>query len=314
MGLTEVVASLPRHLALLRDLDRDFRRRRYDLLLAVDYPGFNLRLAERARDQGVPVLYYIAPKHWATSSRLTPRFAKAIGRLACILPFEPEYFRSFRVNAEFVGHPLLDREPLKSREESRRKLGIDPAARVVAIFPGSRQQEIRQLWPAFRDAGKGLLEAGRCNRVLVAGVRDMSYPAAAPLSVLQDQSALIWAAADAAIVKSGTATLEGVLAMVPMVVAYRMNPLTGWVARRMLRVPWISLVNLIAKHEVVPELLQDAVNPSALTRAITPVLDPESAAASAQKAGFREVRGALGEPGAAGRVASMCLELLGSRS
>jgi lipid-A-disaccharide synthase len=313
MGLVEVLTSLPRHLALLRVIDRDFRDGTYDLLLAIDYPGFNLRLAERARRNGVPVLYYIAPKHWATSSRLTPRFARAVNQVACILPFEPAFFEPYGVKAEFVGHPLLDRAPLPPREEARRKLGIQQSDRVLAIFPGSRGQEVERMWPAFRDAGKQLLAAGKCHRALVASVRNTAYPEPGALSLLPEQSTWIWAAADAAIVKSGTATLEGALAGVPMVVAYRMNPVTGWIARRMLRVPWISLVNLIAKRDVVPELLQDAVNPSALARAVAPLLEGDSSAVR-QRDAFRDVRSELGNPGASPRVASMCVELLDSRT
>lgn len=312
MGLVEVLASLPRHLALLRELDRDFHGGRYDLLLAVDYPGFNLRLAERARRQGIPVLDYIPPKHWATSSRLTTRFARAVSRVACILPFEPEFLEPFGVPAEFVGHPLRDRQPFPAREEARQRLGIPLTARVLAVFPGSRKQEIEQMWPAFRETATQLLETGQCDRVLVATVPGMSYPGPGTLSLVPEQSESIWAAASAALVKSGTATLEGALAGVPMVVGYRMHPVTGWVARRMIRIPWISLVNLIAKREVVPELLQASVNPSELVQALTPLLDPHAPAVSRQREGFREVGDALGKPGAARRVASMCFELLGS--
>ena len=314
MGLVEVLTSLPRHLALLRHLDQEFRGRKYDLLLAIDYPGFNLRLAERATRNGVPVVYYIPPKHWATSSRLTPRFARAVSRVACILPFEPEYFRSYGIRAEFVGHPLLDREPAPSRDPARRALGIGPAERVVALFPGSRRQEIDQMWPAFRDTGKRLLAAHTVDRVLVATLAGRSYPEPGDASLVGDQPALVWASADAALVKSGTATLEGALASVPMVVAYRMNRFTGWVARRMIRVPWISLVNLIAKRAIVPELLQDDVNPEALHLAVAPLLERHSPAAARQLAGFREIQSMLGERGAAERVAGMCRELLASRS
>jgi lipid-A-disaccharide synthase len=132
--------------------------------------------------------------------------------------------------------------------------------------------------------------------------------------VVPAQPALIWAASDAALVKSGTATLEGALAKVPMVVAYRMHPVTAWIARRMIRVPWISLVNLIAHREVVPELLQESVRPEALVRAVEPLLDSDSPAAARQREGFREIADRLGQPGAARRVAAMCLELLGSES
>jgi lipid-A-disaccharide synthase len=169
------------------------------------------------------------------------------------------------------------------------------------------------MWPAFREAGKRLLEARTVDRVLVATLAGRSYPEPGAASLVENQPALVWAAADAALVKSGTATLEGALAFVPMVVAYRMNRLTGWVARRMIRVPWISLVNLIAKRAVVPELLQHDVNPEALHQALAPLLAHHSPAAARQLEGFREIASRLGEPGAAERVAGMALELLDSR-
>jgi lipid-A-disaccharide synthase len=310
MGVVEILTSLSRHARWLRELDRDFRQGRYGLLLAVDYPGFNLRLAERARRRGVPVLYYIPPKHWATGSRLTPRLARAVDRVACTLPFEPDFFRPFGIAAEYVGHPLLDRRNLPDRSAARRALGLRADQRVLALFPGSRRQEIRRLWLPFREAGAALLQEGACDRVLVAGMPGGHYPDPGRLEVVEDRPAEVMASANGAIVKSGTATLEAALANVPMVVAYRMHPLTAWLARRVVSVPWVSLVNLIANRQVVPELLQEEMTANRLVEAARPLLDPDHPAAVEQRKGFEEVRTRLGGAGASRRVARIAWELL----
>lgn len=310
MGFAEILTSLPRHARRLRELERDFRRGRYALLLAVDYPGFNLRLAERARRHGVPVLYFIPPKHWATRSRLTPRLARAVDRVACTLPFEPDFFRSVGIAAEYVGHPLLDRRDLPDRAAARQTLGLLPDQRVLALFPGSRRQEIRRLWAPFREAGTALLHEGSCDRVLVAAMPGGHYPDPGPLEVVEGRPADIMASADGAIVKSGTTTLEAALAEVPMVVAYRMHPLTAWLARRLVSVPWVSLVNLIANRSVVPELLQQEATASRLIEAARPLFIRDYPAAVEQRRGFREVRASLGGAGASRRVAWIACELL----
>lgn len=310
MGLVEVLAGVPRHWRLLRRLERDFRARRYDLVLLLDYPGFNLRLAEAAKRSGLPVLYYIAPKYWASGPGRIPRLGRAVDRLAVILPFEPEFFARHGVTAEFVGHPLLDQPRSPGRAEARRRVGIAGGDKVLALFPGSRAQELTRLWPAFRDAARLLLAGGSCDRVVVAARRGAHYAGADGFVLHPDDSATILAAADAALVKSGTATLEAALAEVPMVVAYRLHPLTAILARRAMTVPWISLVNLIAGRRVVEELTQNAVTPTALAAAVTPLLDSAGDAARSQRSALREVSRRLGEPGAARRVAAMAAGLL----
>ncbi len=310
MGVVEVFAGLPRHWRLLRRLERELRAGRYDLMVLIDYPGFNLRLAEAAQRSGVRVLYYIAPKYWASGTGRVPRLGRAVNRLAAILPFEPEFFARYGVTAEFVGHPLLDQPAPPSRAAARRRLGIADGERVLALFPGSRAQELTRMWPAFRDAARLLQAAGACGRVLVAARPGAHYAGADGWVLPPGDPATILAAADAALVKSGTATLEAALAEVPMVVAYRLHPLTAILARRALTVPWISLVNLIAGRGVVAELTQDGATPSALAAAVTPLFDPDGSAARSQRAAFRELRQQLGEPGAARRVAEMAAELL----
>jgi lipid-A-disaccharide synthase len=307
-GLVESAHRLPAHVRLLRDVRRRFRARRYGLAIFVDYPGFHLAAARAARAAGVPVLHYVAPQLWAWGGWRAARLRARVDRLAVILPFEEEFFRRRGIDARFVGHPLLD-EPLPMRRQARAALGIDPGARVLALFPGSRPVEVRRLWPAFRDAAGLAGETIPDLVVAVAGMPGFDYPGCAPAIVRCESAALLAAAADAALCKAGTASLEAALAGLPHVVAYRAHPVTWAAARRLVGVPWVSLVNLVAGTGLVPELLQGAATPAALARTLGPLL-AEPAAGERQRQGFREVRARLGTPGAAHRVARMALELV----
>jgi len=311
LGFIEVLGKIPAHWRLLRRLEAEFRQGRYDLVVLVDYPGFHLRVAEAARRAGVPVLYYIAPQLWAWRPGRAPRFARAVDALAVVLPFEPEFFARAGLQAEYVGHPLADRD-WPGREAAREALGIRPGQRLLGIFPGSRGQELRRLWPAFRGAAERLLDEGRCDRAVVAATAAGDYPGAGRAELWRGDPLAVFAAADAALAKSGTTTLEAALAGVPMVVAYRVQRLSGWLARRLVTVPWISLVNLVAGRGVVPELVQDEVTAERLAEAAGPLLDPGSDAARAQRAGLAVVRERLGGAGAADRVAAIAGRLLGS--
>lgn len=310
MGFVEILGKLPAHMRLLRTLTADFRAGRYDLLITVDYPGFHLRLAEAAKRHGVPVLWYIAPQLWAWRPQRAARLARAVDRLAVILPFEAAFFAAAGVEATYVGHPLADRCARPAREATRATLGITPDARTLALFPGSREGEVRRLWPAYRDAARLLMAQGACTEVLVAGTEAGAYPGAEGMRVIRDDPSAVLAAADAALAKSGTTTLEAAMANVPMVVAYRVHPLTYRLARRLVTVQWVSLVNLIAHRTVVPELLQGESTPARLAAAIAPLLDAEHPARRAQLAGLAEVRARVGGPGASSRVAEMAADLV----
>lgn len=309
LGLVEVLGKIPRHWRLLGQMRRLFRTGAIDLVIVVDYPGFHLRVAEAAQAAGIPVLYYVAPQLWAWWPGRARRLARAVDAMAVILPFEAGFFRTVGIEAEFVGHPLTE-APRPSRAAARQALGIGPDVKVLGLFPGSREGELHRLWPAFRDAGRRLLEAGRCDQVLVAGTADGKYPEPGPITLVRGQTAAVLAAADAGLAKSGTTTLEAALADLPMVVAYRVHPVTARLAQRMLRVDWLSLVNLVAGRQVVPELWQDEVTGVALERAVWPLLDAADPATIAQREGLAAVRTSLGGAGAAGRVAAMAARLL----
>ena len=310
LGIAEVVSQIPAHYRLLGALRRDFDAAPYDLVIPIDYSGFNLRVAQAATRRGMKVLYYIPPALWAWWTGRAKRFAKAVDRFAVILPFEQLFFERLGIEATYVGHPLLDREPIPLRAEVRDALAIDRSARVLGIFPGSRPQEVRRHWEVFRDAALHLLRAGKCDRVLVAGTAGESYPEPGVLEIVLDAPERILKASDAVIAKSGTTTLEAALANTPMVVAYRTHPITFIIGKRLAKVGWLSLVNLVANRQIVPELVQHDVTVANLIDAAGPLLDPASPERRSQLEGLGSVRDRLGAPGASDRVAELVDELL----
>ena len=310
VGFVEALWKLPAHLRLLGRVRAAFQGGRYDLAILVDYPGYHLRAAAAAAAAGVPVLYYIAPQMWAWAPGRVRRLA-SVRRLAVILPFEEAFFREHGVPTSFVGHPLRDRPAPPPRAEARRALGLESARPVLGLFPGSRSQEVSRLWPAFRDAARAVLARRTDLQVVAAGTPRGRYPDPGPIRIHMGDPLPVFAASDAGLCKSGTTTLEAALADVPMVIAYRLNPVSFAIAIRILRVPHVGLVNLIAGREVAPELLQSAVTPAALAEAVLPLLDGDSVAARHQREGLALVRERLGPPGAAERVAGIAAELVG---
>jgi len=311
MGFVEVLKHVPRHYALLSELKRRVRSGAVGLVVLVDYPGFNMKVAAAAHAAGVPVLYYITPQVWAWGAGRLGALARTVTRAAVILPFEEELLRSHGVPATFVGHPLLDRAvAMPARDEARRALGLTDAGRVLALFPGSRAQEIARHLGPFLDTARLLERRVRGLRVVVSVAPGITLDGArSPYPLVHDSSFAVWRAADAALSKSGTSTLEAAVAGCPLVVAYRTGAASYAIARRVVTIPRIGLVNVVAGESVAPEFLQGAVNPASMAAALEPLLDPNSVARAAQVAGLARVREKLGAPGAAARVAEMALAL-----
>lgn len=306
MGTVEALGSARHHWQLLRRLGDRIARGAYDAVLVVDYPGFHLRLATRAASLAVPVVYYVAPQLWAWGAWRAERLRSAVRQLAVILPFEEAFFRGHGIPATFVGHPLLDAPPRPPRSAARSQLGIDDAAKVLALFPGKRAVERQRMWPVFRRAAD-LLRASHPGLECVVAAEEGALEGLEGARWTTDPW-LALAGADAALCKSGTSTLEAALQGTPMVIAYRAQAVSYWLARRLVRVPHVGLVNLVAGESVAPELLQDAASPEAISGALEPLLCDGSSDAALQRAAFEHVRTRLGTPGAGERVAALVLE------
>ena len=311
MGFVEVVRQVPRHYALLSSLKRRLRSGTVALLVVIDYPGFNMKLAAAAAAAGVPVLYYITPQVWAWGAGRLAELSKIVTRAAPILPFEESLLRSHGINATFVGHPLLDRiGEMPERAEARRMLGLKESAEVLALFPGSRAQEIHRHLDDFVSTAQ-ILERKRPGlRVIVSAASTVTIdPARCPYPRVPSASFTVLRAADAALCKSGTTTLEAAVAGCPLVVAYKTSPWTYAIARRVVKIPRIGLVNVVAGREVAPEFVQDAVVPERVAETLQPLLDHNDPRRVAMLEGLADVRSKLGTPGAAERVAAIASEL-----
>jgi len=311
MGFVEVIRQVPRHYALLASLKRRLRSGSVGLLVVIDYPGFNMKLAAAAAKAGVPVLYYITPQVWAWGAGRLADLARIVTRAATILPFEESLLRSRGINATFVGHPLLDRiDEMPDRSEARRTLALSDADTVLALFPGSRAQKIdRHLDDFVRTAQ--ILEGVRPGlRVVVSAAPTVTIdPARCPYPRVPSASFTVLRAADAALCKSGTTTLEAAVAGCPLAVAYKTSPWTYAIARRVVKIPHIGLVNVVAGREVAREFVQHAVVPEQIAETLRPLLTPGDPTRSRMLEGLADVRSRLGTPGAAERVAAIASEL-----
>lgn len=315
MGFTEVVRHIPKHYALLGRLRERIENGRVALVVLLDYPGFNLKVADVAKKAGVPVLYYITPQVWAWGAGRLPTLARVVTKAASILPFEEALLRRHGVDATFVGHPLLDRaQSLPTPAAARAALGLSADGPLLAVFPGSRRAELaRHLKPFIETAT--LLQArvpGLHVVVSVAPTVQISE-ADCPFPLVHGASFNVLRAATAGLLKSGTTTLEAAVAGLPHVIGYRTSAITYAIARRVVKIPHIGLVNVVAHREVSREFVQDAFVPSRVADALLPLLDVHSAERAQAEAGLREVRGMLGTPGASERVANMIRELVAVR-
>ncbi len=317
MGLTELAGNLKNLWRAYSTVKKVLREQRPNLLVLIDFPDFNMRLAAVAKRLGVPVLYYITPQVWAWRKRRVKKMARAIDRAAVVFPFEAAFYENAGLKADFVGHPLLDTaRATRPREETLKRLGLDPAVRTIALLPGSRRREVYYHLPVMLEAA-GLL--GRESPLQFVLVRASTLDggelarrlgaAPAPVSLSDGDAYKVLEAADLVWTASGTATLETALMLRPMIIVYRMSPTTFALARRLVRVEHIGMANILAGEKVVPELIQDDLTAARIAAESRKILgDREARERMIAKLG--EVRARLGEPGAAGRVADIALDMM----
>jgi len=316
MGFLEVLRHVPRHFMLLRKIRKLLERGEIALVILIDYPGFNMKVAAAAKAARVPVLYYVTPQVWAWGAGRIPKLAELITKAAVILPFEEPLLRGYGIDATFVGHPLLDRaHNMPSHEEAREILGLQPDKPVLALFPGSRQQEIDRHIDAFVETAKQLSARVRNLEVLVSVAPTVALDSIrCPFRLVHSASLTVLRAADAGLCKSGTTTLEASIADCPLIVAYRTGKISYALAKRLVKVANIGLVNVVAGREVAQEFIQDEIVPSRMADALMALLAHGSPKRREVLDGLAEVRSRLGTPGAAERVARMAGSLVEWRS
>jgi len=320
VGLVEVLSHFPQ-------IKRAFNRLkglfggpdRPDLLVLIDFPDFNLRLARQAKKAGIPVLYYVSPQVWAWRRGRVRKIAEVVDKLAVIFPFEPDYYRGLDIDVRYVGHPLLDEAGVRTeREDYLASLGLDPKRPVAGIFPGSRRSELRFNLETMVETA-ALLQ-GRFSEVqfLVPMAATLSresiqgpFEAAGVRAIFVDENIYDVAnACDAVLSVSGTVTLQTALVGTPMAILYRMAPLTYAVGRRLVRVDHIGLANIVAGKPVVREFVQHAARPEALAAEMERLIFDKDYADGMRKE-LLKVKDRMGEAGCSKRVAAMALEMLG---
>ena len=316
MGFVEVLRKLPDIWKLRSAFIELMDRRRPDVLLTIDYPGFNMRLARLAKERGIKVVSFIAPSAWAWRPSRAAGVVKVTDKIASIFPFEYDLYKSYGADIEFVGHPLVDTvHPSLPEEEAAGLAGKRPDRPLVLLMPGSRVMEIQRLLPDMLAAAK-ILHRKRPD-IDFAMPRAVTIPremlegpvkqAGLDIKLTEGHTYDVMSAADFAIATSGTVTLEAALCGLGCEILYKSSPLSFWIAKRLVEIPHIGLPNIVAGRLIEPELLQDDCTPEKIADTALELLEPERFARLQRD--LREVREKLGEPGAVRRVAELVLRM-----
>ncbi len=320
VGATEVLEKIGHIWRAWRQMKRFIRDNRPHLAVLIDYPGFNLRLAKVFKANAVPVLYYVSPQVWAWRSGRIKKIAQRVAKMAVILPFEAPLYEQAGVDVEFVGHPLLDiLDQGLTREKARMRLGVSTNALVIGLLPGSREREVKSLLPPLVGAAELLAADFPRSRFMIPlasaidrdMVRGFIAESKLPIDIVEGRAFEVMKAADLLLMASGTATLEGAIAGCPMVIIYRLSPLSYLIGRMLIKVKCIGLANIVVGKKVVPELIQGDVTPHRIALEAKKILQ-DHARRKEIKDEFKFITDKLGGRGASHRVARIALQMMGA--
>lgn len=321
MGIVEVISHFGVIYRAFRKMEELLKSEKPELLILIDYPGFNLRLAEKAKNAGVKVLYFITPQVWAWHAGRAKKIARLVDHAAVILPFEVPIFEKEGLETTFVGHPLLEMAaPSMPKGEAQRLFGLDPARRTVGLFPGSRKRELNSLLPVMLESAGLLKESfpdlqfilplapGLDRHILDRQLAESGLD----IAVIEGKNYDVMQVCDVIIAASGTVTMEIALFGIPMVIVYKVAPLTYAIGKMLVQVEHAGICNIIAGERVVPELIQHEANPESIFAEISSMLTDRDRYAQIREK-LLGVRAKLGEPGTFGRVARIAMKIMGRR-
>ena len=316
MGITEVLSKLPMIYRAMTTVKKALSRLKPDLLILIDSPDFNFHVAAAAKKLGIPVLYYISPQIWAWRQNRVHKIKRLVDHMAVILPFEAAFYRKHRVPVTFVGHPLLDGIlPVPDRLPAPTRLK-EP---VIGLIPGSREKEVTTLLPVMLEAAKIIHRFLPTSRFMVSCAESMDadvvmdivdqYASTLDVEIVNGSITQVFKQSRMLVAASGTVTLEAALYGIPMVIVYKVSPLSYWLGKRLIKVKHIGIVNLIAQKELLPELIQDNASPQTIAETVTAMIGDPEKLKQIEKELFC-IRDLLGGAGASDRVARIALNLI----
>jgi len=321
VGFIEVVTRISHLFKAIQKVKKALSDQKPDLLILIDYPDMNLRLAKAAHKENIPVLYYISPQIWAWRSGRVKHIARYVNRLAVILPFEVDFYRSHGIRAEFVGHPLLDQISNGNQEGKTPPPDPFPGTNLIGLFPGSRPTEVEAILPTLLETAAGLTRkfGPKVSFILPVAPTLKSDPIQEKIRPYQDQGIALDLASEnsqktlrqcqLAIMASGTVTLEAALLGVPILIVYKVSPVNYWIARHLIDVPYIGLVNWVAGEKIVPEYIQEEAVPETIIAEASRFLE-DSLYYQSTRHRLLALGEKLGQPGASFRVAQMAWEMM----
>jgi lipid-A-disaccharide synthase len=305
VGVIEVLGEFDHYYKVYRTLMKEIASGKYDAVILIDYPTLNLRLAKQGRRFDCPVFFFISPQIWAWRKGRIHDIRESVSKMFVILPFEEKLYLNAGVDAEFLGHPFVDMvHPSRAREQSREKYSLKPEVKTIGILPGSRLNEVNSLLDVMIQAGEKIRkELGSCQFLLPVAdsidpdlIRQRLGENSLGIQLVEGETYDVMNSCDMLIIASGSATLEAGILGCPMVIIYKLNPLTYFLAQLLVKVPLVGLVNIVAEEEVVPELIQNKVTAENISAEVLKVLKvPEKAKAVRER--LLKIRESLGEPG-----------------